>query len=93
MVVDESVVRDLIGVDGCWCVMGLRVDVCCVFVVSVGWQSLNLNENKLCSVPVEMKKMPNLRVMRCDLDCLFSVCVFAFVLAGIRWFDVLCASV
>ena len=37
MVGDESVVRDLIGVDGCWCVMGLRVDVCCVFIVSVGW--------------------------------------------------------
>ena len=26
----------LIGVHGCWCVMGLRVVVCCVFVVSVG---------------------------------------------------------
>ena len=36
-VADESVVLHLIGVDCCWCVMGLRVDVCCVFVVSVGW--------------------------------------------------------
>ena len=35
--VDESVVLDLIGIDGCWCVIGLRVYVCCVFVVSVGW--------------------------------------------------------
>ena len=37
MVVDESVVLYLIGVDGCWCVMGLRADMCFVFVVSVGW--------------------------------------------------------
>ena len=36
MVVDESVVLDLIDVNGCWCVMVLRVDVCCVFAVSVG---------------------------------------------------------